>query len=159
MPAESAPIPLSQVCAAWPPHEPSEAQLKAFLILWLRDEGKNPEHHPWANPWLAVYGTLAPGEENAHWLAPLKGEWREAHLPGKVKRTGSYPHFYPGKGWEKGAVLHCASLHSVYPALDRFEGPEYRRLLWPVLTEEWGWKIANVYAAWDSPLFSSDSVP
>ena len=37
---------------------------------------------------LFVYGTLAPGQVNAHVLAPLSGAWTEAQISGSLHDAG-----------------------------------------------------------------------
>ena len=41
---------------------------------------------------LFVYGTLAPGQVNAHVLAPLSGAWTEAQISGTLHDAGRVPH-------------------------------------------------------------------
>ncbi|MFQ3578135.1 MAG: gamma-glutamylcyclotransferase family protein [Verrucomicrobiia bacterium] len=150
---------LLTACSDWPPGTLDEKRLRDFLVLWRECEAMDPRKHLWANPYLSVYGTLAPGEANERWLASLDGMWHTAYLPGRVDRSGPYPMFYPGSGWEPARLFTSPDLTHKYPDLDRFEGPEYRRILWPVWVEPEGWLIANVYAAWDSPLLIKVSIP
>jgi gamma-glutamylcyclotransferase (GGCT)/AIG2-like uncharacterized protein YtfP len=108
---------------------------------------------------LAVYGTLAPGRPNHHVVAPLGGEWSEGVIEGDLAPEGwgaklGYPAFRPRLG---GAVvpvqlLTSPALTAAWPELDRFEGPEYRRILVPVFGagpdgDGQLSTVANVYAA------------
>src|SRR5215213_9707539 len=115
---------------------------------------------------LAVYGTLAPGRPNHHVLAPLGGEWTDGLIEGDLLPMGwgaalGYPGFRPRVGGEAVAVrvLTSLSLASAWPALDRFEGPGYERILVPVFDTELGGgqsgvrrlrTVANLYAAIES---------
>lgn len=108
---------------------------------------------------LAVYGTLAPGQPNHHVVAPLGGEWTDGLVEGDLIPVGwgatlGYPAFRPRAGGAAVAVkvLTSPKLATAWPALDQFEGPEYRRILVPVfrpaLTDERRlYTVANLYAA------------
>ena len=108
---------------------------------------------------LAVYGTLAPGQPNHHVVAPLGGEWTDGLIEGDLFPTGwgaalGYPAFRPRVGGAAVAVqlLTAPLLATAWPALDRFEGPEYRRILVPVFRpgladERRLYTVANLYAA------------
>jgi gamma-glutamylcyclotransferase (GGCT)/AIG2-like uncharacterized protein YtfP len=104
---------------------------------------------------LAVYGTLAPGKSNHHVVAPLGGEWTEGVVEGDLVSEGwgatlGYPACRPRAGGPSVAVnvLTTPALAAAWPALDRFEGPGYRRILVPVLTPERRlYTVANLYAA------------
>ncbi|MEO7964698.1 MAG: gamma-glutamylcyclotransferase [Gemmatimonadaceae bacterium] len=108
---------------------------------------------------LAVYGTLAPGRSNYHIVAPLGGDWTEGVVEGDLSAHGwgaalGYPAFRPRVG---GAivpvhVLSSSSLPAFWPALDRFEGVEYHRILVPVFDSTMAnpqrvLMVANLYAA------------
>ena len=112
---------------------------------------------------LAVYGTLAPGRPNHHVVAPLGGEWTDGLIEGDLIPLGwgadlGYPGFRPRAGGDAVAVrvLTAPSLATAWPALDRFEGPGYERILVLVFgtepdPEQAGerrlYKVANLYAA------------
>jgi gamma-glutamylcyclotransferase (GGCT)/AIG2-like uncharacterized protein YtfP len=108
---------------------------------------------------LAVYGTLAPGRPNHHVVAPLGGEWTDGLVEGDLSPTGwgaalGYPAFRSRVGGPAVAVqvLTSASLATAWPALDRFEGREYRRILVPVFRlgpadARQLYTVANLYAA------------
>ncbi len=112
---------------------------------------------------LAVYGTLAPGQPNHHVVAPLGGEWTDGLIEGDLLPVGwgaalGYPGFRPRVGGAAVAVqvLTAPLLATAWPALDRFEGPEYQRILVPVFSTELSpgqagerqlYTVANLYAA------------
>jgi gamma-glutamylcyclotransferase (GGCT)/AIG2-like uncharacterized protein YtfP len=112
---------------------------------------------------LAVYGTLAPGQPNHHVVAPLGGEWTDGLVEGDLLPEGwgaslGYPGFRPRVGGDAVAVqvLTAPLLATAWPTLDRFEGPEYQRILVPVFSTELGpgqagerrlHTVANLYAA------------
>jgi gamma-glutamylcyclotransferase (GGCT)/AIG2-like uncharacterized protein YtfP len=108
---------------------------------------------------LAVYGTLAPGRSNHRVVAPLGGAWTAGEVDGELAPEGwgatlGYPAFRPRTEGAAVAVqlLTSAELPAAWRALDDFEGPEYRRILVPVLrTDPSGERrlhtVANIYAA------------
>jgi gamma-glutamylcyclotransferase (GGCT)/AIG2-like uncharacterized protein YtfP len=112
---------------------------------------------------LAVYGTLAPGRPNHHVVAPLGGEWTDSLIEGDLLPLGwgaalGYLGFRPRAGGDAVAVqvLTAPLLATAWPALDRFEGPGYRRILVPVFGAELDggqagerrlYTVANLYAA------------
>lgn len=108
---------------------------------------------------LAVYGTLAPGRPNHHVVAPLGGAWSAGVIEGDLAPEGwgatlGYPAFRPRVGGPVVPVhvLTSPALVAAWPELDRFEGPEYRRILVPVFGagpagERPLSTVANIYAA------------
>ena len=112
---------------------------------------------------LAVYGTLAPGRPNHHVVAPFGGEWTDGLIEGELVPAGwgaalGYPAFRPRVGGPavRVHVLTSASLATAWPALDRFEGSEYQRIVVPVFSRHLGaeqagertlYTVANLYAA------------
>src|SRR5215208_584615 len=112
---------------------------------------------------LAVYGTLAPGQPNHHIVAPLGGEWTDGLIEGDLLPAGwgaalGYPGFRPRVGGAAVAVqvLTAPLLATAWTALDRFEGPEYQRILVPVFSTELSpaqagerrlYTVANLYVA------------
>ena len=107
---------------------------------------------------LAVYGTLAPGRQNHHIVAPLGGEWTVGEVEGELSPEGwgathGYPAFRPrvGGGAVAVHVLTSERLPDFWASLDEFEGPDYRRILVPVFsvdaTKERRLRfVANLYA-------------
>ena len=83
---------------------------------------------------LFVYGTLAPGRENAHVLADIDGTWQPASIRGTLYQKGWGAALgYPGikldtrAGPVEGQVFSADSLADHWPRLDEFEGEGYRR--------------------------------
>ena len=93
---------------------------------------------------LFVYGTLAPGQVNAHVLASLSGAWTEAQISGSLHDAGwGAAHGCPGArlldndidkitpdphptSVIKGALFESADLADFWQKLDDFEGTEYQ---------------------------------
>jgi gamma-glutamylcyclotransferase (GGCT)/AIG2-like uncharacterized protein YtfP len=105
---------------------------------------------------LAVYGSLAPGRENHHLLAGARGRWREGlHVEGDLRAEGwgaalGYPALRLRRGGARVPVwlLESAALPALWPSLDEFEGPGYRRALAPVRDQEGKLvALANLYEA------------
>lgn len=101
---------------------------------------------------LVVYGSLAPGEENGHILAPLGGYWSEVTVRGRLVEAGwgaarGYPALAIDSD-EQDVPAHCITsiaLPEVFDALDHFEGEEFVRLLHPFETREGRHGVANIY--------------
>jgi gamma-glutamylcyclotransferase (GGCT)/AIG2-like uncharacterized protein YtfP len=88
------------------------------------------------NQRLFVYGTLAPGQPNAHILAGVPGEWQAATVTGTLFEEGWGAALgYPGivldehGGEVRGLVFSSASLAEHWARLDEFEGEGYERVL------------------------------
>jgi gamma-glutamylcyclotransferase (GGCT)/AIG2-like uncharacterized protein YtfP len=85
---------------------------------------------------LAVYGSLQPGERNAHMLAPLEGTWTAGIVRGTLHpiRDG-YARGYIGLRLGAGgdevpvAMLSSRGLPAFWATLDEFEGPEFVRTI------------------------------
>lgn len=84
---------------------------------------------------LFVYGTLAPGEVNAHVLESLAGEWLEASVRGILHAQGwGQTYGFPALRLDasaaavKGLVFHSADLPAHWAELDAFEGSAYQRV-------------------------------
>lgn len=80
---------------------------------------------------LAVYGTLRPGEANAHVLADVPGTWTTGTI--RATRYDDGWHGYPGivlggDGSVAVDVLAATDLLAHVARLDAFEGPGYRRV-------------------------------
>ena len=83
---------------------------------------------------LFVYGTLAPGQSNAHVLADLSGTWQAAHVRGTVHRVTWGPAAgYLGLvldangGVVQGQLFTSDELPAHWQRLDAFEGEGYAR--------------------------------
>ena len=101
---------------------------------------------------LFVYGTLQPGHANAHRLESLGGTWRRASINGYLEPHG----WTPGNGYPllqldplgpqvRGFVFTSDALEARWPALDEFEGQDYRRVLAPVRLDDGATVVAFVY--------------
>jgi gamma-glutamylcyclotransferase (GGCT)/AIG2-like uncharacterized protein YtfP len=89
-----------------------------------------PDPESWPDR-VFVYGTLMPGRRAWGLIAPhVVGEPEPAWLAGRVHDTGrGYPALRQGgPGWAHGAVLRLADPAASLPALDEYEGPDYRRV-------------------------------
>ncbi len=87
------------------------------------------------NTVLFVYGTLAPGEENAHIMDGMVGEWHKASVRGKRHNKGwgthkGHPGFIPDANGDivNGLVFISNDLPKHWARLDKFEGKDYRRV-------------------------------
>ena len=85
---------------------------------------------------LFVYGTLAPGERNAHIMNGMKGNWQTATVHGQRFDTGwgvhnGAPGFYPDPTGHEvtGLVFSSNDLPAHWARLDAFEGADYCRVL------------------------------
>jgi len=100
---------------------------------------------------LAVYGSLAPGQRNHGRVRDPRGTWEPATVRGELHPQGWGAALgFPGLTWRRGGgevpvqLLTSALLPRRWAALDRFEGPGYRRVLVPVATAG-GIVVANLY--------------
>ncbi len=95
---------------------------------------------------LAVYGTLAPGEENHHVIAPAGGTWRAVEIEGSMGRWGPYPVFeWTTPGVRIPAMLvESATLAEHWARLDEFETDYYARYLVPCIDGELV-RVTNCY--------------
>lgn len=103
---------------------------------------------------LAVYGSLAPGRANHHVIAEVDGTWTPGFVEGELFEQGwgtaiGYPamRWVPGGGRISVHLLISRLLPASWARLDQFEGPEYRRVLIPVLGDDGLLAVANVYEA------------
>lgn len=101
---------------------------------------------------LFVYGTLAPGQPNAHVLEPLKGRWTPAIVRGHLYPEGwGAAAGYPGlrldpQGAEiPGLLFEAPGLGAFWPELDAFEGEGYRRVVVMARIHGTEWVDAWVY--------------
>ena len=106
---------------------------------------------------LAVYGSLAPGRQNHHIVAPLGGTWTEGVVEGDLATYGwgaaiGFPalRLRPGGPAVAAHVLTSDALRGAWADLDAFEGPEYRRSLapvWSAVEPRVLLTVANLYEA------------
>ena len=101
---------------------------------------------------FAVYGTLAPGAPNHHVLENLSGEWYEGCVHGDLHQRGwgaqkGYPaiRWKPRMGQIPVKLLVSEDLEHHWDRLDKFEGPEYQRILVPVSSGDKVVAVANIY--------------
>jgi gamma-glutamylcyclotransferase (GGCT)/AIG2-like uncharacterized protein YtfP len=101
---------------------------------------------------LFVYGTLKPGQSNAHELKGLDGRWRPGSIRGRLYASGRGPAAgYPGvvldadAGLVTGMLLTSDDLPDHWARLDAFEGDGYIRVLTEVLLDYGGRVTAYVY--------------
>lgn len=108
---------------------------------------------------LATYGTLAPGRQNHHQVAALRGRWLTGHVRGTLVEEGwgaalGFPALVLAPDGTSGDdvavhVLESADLPAHWDRLDAFEGPGYRRAVAPVHTPD-GVLHASVYVLADA---------
>ena len=101
---------------------------------------------------LFVYGTLAPGEENAHVLGHCRGDWMRGSVTGRLVDTGwgvalGFPALQidPEGDAVAGWLLQSDDLPASWSALDEFEGDAYRRSLVMVELESGETVAASAY--------------
>jgi gamma-glutamylcyclotransferase (GGCT)/AIG2-like uncharacterized protein YtfP len=92
---------------------------------------------------LATYGTLSPGGAYHRLVSGLAGRWIKAMVDGELDPNGwGLTGGYPGFRWRPGGasvqvyLLESADLPDHWERLDEFEGPAYRRMVVPVMTDE-----------------------
>lgn len=97
--------------------------------------------------WLAVYGTLAPNEQNHDQLATCPGTWSRGTVCGR-RGEREFPVFTfdPASPPVAVQVLHSDSLPDHWGRLDAFEGDAYGRILVPVALAG-RFVVANLYEA------------
>lgn len=99
-----------------------------------------------ARGWLAVYGTLAPGQPNADILRTADGSWHQGTVRGTRLADGwqGYPGLrLDGAGEVPVQVLRTDRLD--WADLDAFEGPGYRRRRAVVRLEDGTAVVASTY--------------
>ncbi|MEM7176954.1 MAG: gamma-glutamylcyclotransferase [Pseudomonadota bacterium] len=106
---------------------------------------------PGADRRLATYGTLVPGQVNAHQLDGLSGRWLVGSVRGHLVEEGwGAAHGCPGiridRAGEEVAVhvFESPDLPLHWVRLDAFEGESYRRVSVMVETAE-GTLAASIY--------------
>ncbi len=110
------------------------------------------------NQTLAVYGTLAPGKPNHHIVAPYGGVWSDGVVQGDLSTGGwgsalGYPAFKPREGGLAVTVkvLNAPLLSRAWANIDKFEGPEYQRILVLVFNADGQLStVANLYACFQT---------
>jgi gamma-glutamylcyclotransferase (GGCT)/AIG2-like uncharacterized protein YtfP len=117
----------------------------------MTDGGVSAQEQARAQQRLAVYGTLAPGRENAWMLASLHGTWCEGQIRGRRLSAGWGASFgYLGVQLDPDGelidvqVFESSDLPAHWEKLDAFEGTEYERAIVAVETQH-GTLLACVY--------------
>ena len=84
---------------------------------------------------LFTYGSLMPGGQYAHLLAAAGDNWQPATVTGFIDANGwGHSVGFPALVLDAsgapiaGMVLTSATLHSLWPQLDAFEGVAYERI-------------------------------
>jgi gamma-glutamylcyclotransferase (GGCT)/AIG2-like uncharacterized protein YtfP len=102
---------------------------------------------------LFAYGTLKPGEINAHFLAQIPGKWIEAsligfHFPSGYGATEGYPALIPSFSGRPiaGLVFEAEFTIDQWQMLDDFETDAYQRVMTKVTTTSKTCLSAYVYA-------------
>lgn len=96
---------------------------------------------------LAAYGSLQPGEANAHLLDGLEMHWRPCRIPGRIATLHGYKILHPTRtAVTPGSLGRSSLLPQAWPRLDAFEGHDYRRIFLPVEVDS-GYEVASVYVA------------
>lgn len=102
---------------------------------------------------LFVYGTLAPGEENAHIMNGMLGTWRKATVRGKRSNTGwgmknGHPGLVPDTQGDSvsGLVFISDDLPAHWHRLDKFEGVDYHRVAIKATLEDGTIIEAQIYS-------------
>lgn len=117
---------------------------------------------------LFVYGTLAPGESNAHVLAPLAGQWQTATVKGSLVARGwaaslGFPALILAKAGKtnaelvRGRLFSSPELPDFWDQLDLFEGEAYRRVITEVELADGHSIKAYVYEAADKEAIDDDN--
>jgi gamma-glutamylcyclotransferase (GGCT)/AIG2-like uncharacterized protein YtfP len=101
---------------------------------------------------LFVYGTLGPGQPNAHVLSAIGGSWEPASVTGMLRWEGwGAAMGFPGinlndQGEEvEGFLFSSENLTGHWALLDEFEGEEYERALVKVKCKDTGTVDAFIY--------------
>lgn len=101
---------------------------------------------------LFVYGSLRPGEKNAHLLADIEGAWSRGSVRGHLRDGGwgagiGYPAIVLADDGDvvEGDVFTSPEISAWWKSLDDFEGDEYRRTRTEVLLEDGSSAEAYVY--------------
>jgi gamma-glutamylcyclotransferase (GGCT)/AIG2-like uncharacterized protein YtfP len=101
---------------------------------------------------LIVYGSLAPGGSNHRQLRGLEGDWVTGWVTGELAHRGwAAGAGYPALQWSPDGdrvtahLLTSADLPAHWERLDRFEGPDYRRILVPFSSAHGLIAVGNLY--------------
>jgi gamma-glutamylcyclotransferase (GGCT)/AIG2-like uncharacterized protein YtfP len=105
---------------------------------------------------LVIYGTLAPGRENHHIIADIRGSYRACTVHGRIDRVDGLPYFTwaPAAKRLEAQLFSSAELPLKWDYLDRFEGAGYKRRLIPA-TSDRGLCVASIYLSTAGDWWSS----
>lgn len=102
---------------------------------------------------LFVYGTLAPGEENAHIMDGMIGTWCKASVRGARSDQGwgvnnRHPGLIPDEsgGIVDGLIFTSNDLPAHWERLDKFEGADYHRIPIKATLENGDNVVAQIYS-------------
>ena len=86
--------------------------------------------------WVFAYGSLRPGGSAHELVAAVTAEVQRAELGGHGLwgRTWPYPFVASAVGEVVGEAIRITDPDPVLARLDRYEGPDYRRMTLPVST-------------------------
>jgi gamma-glutamylcyclotransferase (GGCT)/AIG2-like uncharacterized protein YtfP len=103
---------------------------------------------------LFVYGSLKPGQANAHVLEAIGGAWQAACVTGTLHAQGwgaalGYPALVLDDNGAQvhGLVFTSENLQQHWQSLDEFEGSEYERVLATTQVDDGSTIQAWVYVA------------
>ena len=101
---------------------------------------------------LVAYGTLIPGRSNHHIIADIDGTWTEVVLRGQLGESEwrgqeGLPAFVSNPAGElvPAWLLESGELPRMWPELDAFEGPGYRRICVSPTSKTTGEMLAGAY--------------
>lgn len=95
--------------------------------------------------YLAVYGTLAPGQPNEHLLKDILGDWNDGEVDGNIIMEEGLPYFE----WVLGSkiavkIFHSQELPKHFEKIDKFEGRSYARI-WVPIRANGSLNVVNIY--------------
>lgn len=99
-----------------------------------------------------VYGTLQPGEINAHYFQEFEGSWNKGYVLGLLVEAGwGAEHGFPGIRLDqngirvKGSLFQSEEIDVILELLDKLEGPDYRRVMTQVHLDNGSTVDAYIY--------------
>lgn len=109
---------------------------------------------------LFVYGTLAPGQPNEHFLRDIGGCWEAGHVRGYLYPQGIGPTAgYPALDLSRpvsiiqGLLFSSPDLPKHWATLDAFEGDGYQRVKTQVTRADGSIVDAYIYALYERYAF------
>ena len=99
-----------------------------------------------------VYGTLQPGEINAHYFQEFKGSWKKGYVLGNLEEEGwGAEHGFPGIRLDqhgirvKGSLFKTEEIDTILKLLDALEGADYQRAITKVHLDDGTNEDAYIY--------------